>query len=167
MTTNTSNTAGMKALLELYDLHSKLFLNVLDGISEPDAQNRLNTKANHLSWIAGSLVQQTFVYANALGVAGKQTSHELFANGKGIQDGASYPPLDEYRTDWKAVRNDLRTALADATEEQLAGPDPFGMPGGQYTFFEVFGFGVHREAYCIGQIALYRRLLGYDAMKYE
>jgi hypothetical protein len=41
------------------------------------------------------------------------------------------------------------------------------MPGGDYTFFDTLTFSIDRESYCIGQIGLYRRLLGYDAMKYE
>ena len=45
--------------------------------------------------------------------------------------------------------------------------DPFEMPGGDYTLFDSITFSTDRESYCIGQIALYRRLLGYDAMKYD
>jgi hypothetical protein len=42
----------------------------------------------------------------------------------------------------------------------------FEMPEMKMTYFELFTFMIYREANMIGQIALWRRLLGYDAMKY-
>lgn len=167
MDTKTSKKNSLQPFLDLYDFHTKLYINALADISEQDAQNRLNTKANHISWIAGSLVQQTYMLANAAGIDKKQSADELFTNNKGIQDNTTYPPLAEYKKDWDAVRTDLKNALTAMSEEQLAGPDPFDMPGGNYTFFEAFTFCVDRESYCIGQIGLFRRLLGYDAMKFD
>jgi hypothetical protein len=52
------------------------------------------------------------------------------------------------------------------SEEDLNGPDPYKMPGANYTFFDTTVFCIDRESYCIGQIGLFRRLLGYEAMKY-
>jgi hypothetical protein len=40
------------------------------------------------------------------------------------------------------------------------------MPGESMTHFDLIAFIIYREANCIGQIALWRRLLGYEAMKY-
>jgi hypothetical protein len=166
-TTKTSKTSILPTLLGLYDAHTKYFHNALADISEQDAQNRLNTKANHISWIAGSLVHQAYSLANAVGIDKKQAADELFANWQGIQDGVTYPSLASYKKDWDAIRGDLRNALANMSDEELEGPDPFNLPDGKYTFFELLTFCIDRESYCIGQIALYRRLLGYDAMKYE
>lgn len=162
----------MEAMLGLYDYHTKLFPNALAGVSDKDAQDRLGTKANHIAWIAGSVVYQRQVLANAIGIEVKQTSEALFKAGKaeghkGIQDQVAYPSLDEYRTDWEKISSVLKKGLVDISEEQLNGPDPFEMPGGDYTFFDTFTFCIDRESYCIGQIGLYRRLLGYDAMKWD
>ena len=153
-------------LLMLYDYHSKLYLNAIDGISDQDSRNRLNTKANHIGWIAGSVVHERFQLANFLGIELKQTSHELFKDHKGIQDHITYPSLDEYRNDWKKITPALRKAILELTPEQLDGKDPYGMPGIE-TLFDAMVAIVDRESYCIGQIGLYRRLLGYEAMKYE
>lgn len=163
----TSKKASMEAFLALYDFHSRLFNNVIDGISEEDAQNRLNTKANHMAWLAGSLVYERFAIANAIGIDARQTSEDLFLNHKGIQDGIPYPPLDELRKDWSTITPLLKATLANLSEEALAGPDPFEMPGGDYTFFDSFTFCLDRESYCIGQLGLWRRLLGYPAMRYN
>ena len=161
----TKNT--METFIEIFDYHTKMFLNALDGISDKDAQNRLGTKANHIAWIAGSLVYQRQYIANAAGIDVKQTSENLFENNKGIQDNVTYPSLEEFKDDWNKISPLLKDALANMSEEQLNGPDPYKMPGTNYTFFDTaVVFSIDRESYCIGQIGLYRRLLGYEAMKY-
>ena len=73
----------MEVLINLYDYHTKLFKNSLADISDKDAQNRLGTRANHIAWIAGSLVYQRQVLANAMDIDVKQTSEDLFKAGKG------------------------------------------------------------------------------------
>ncbi|RYG25986.1 MAG: DinB family protein [Chitinophagaceae bacterium] len=157
----------MKTFMELYDFHTMQFRNVLEGISDEDAMNRLNTKANHVAWLAGSLVQERFELGKAMGITDiRQTSDELFSDHKGIQDGVTYPSLDEYRKDWEVITPRLREAFASVSNEKLDGPDPFEMPGGPYTLYDAITFCTDRESYCIGQIGLWRRLLGYEPMKY-
>ncbi len=163
----TKDSTSMETLINIYDWHTKLFKNVIDGIADKDAQNRLNTKANHIAWIAGSIVNGRYELGKFFGVELQQTSHELFKNNKGIQEGISYPPLDEFRKDWEKISEPVKDALANASEEKLNGPDPFNMPGGPFTFFDTIVACMDRESYCIGQIGLWRRLLGYEAMKYE
>ncbi|HEV2833500.1 MAG TPA: DinB family protein [Hanamia sp.] len=163
----TSKKVTMETFVEVYDYHTKMFINALDGLSDKDAQNRLGTKANHIAWIAGSLVYQRQFLANAVGIDVKQTSEKLFENNQGIHDNITYPPLEEYREDWEKISPLLKDALANMSEEELNGPDPYKMPGGNFTFFDTaVVFSIDRESYCLGQIGLYRRLLGYEAMKY-
>jgi len=162
-----SKKVTMETFIEIFDYHTKMFINALDGISDKDAQNRLGTKANHIAWIAGSLVYQRQYIANAAGIDVKQTSEKLFENNKGIQDNVTYPSLEELKDDWNKISPLLKDALTNMSEEELNGPDPYKMPGGNYTFFDTaVVFSIDRESYCIGQIGLYRRLLGYEAMKY-
>jgi hypothetical protein len=167
METTEARKASTRVLIGLYDFHTKLFYNVLVDISDKDANNRLNTKANHIAWIAGSLVHGRYALANALGIGMKQTSDKLFENNKGIQDSVTYPALSEFKKDWENISTVLKDALVNLSEDQLNGPDPFDMPGGDYTFFDTLTMCIDRESYCIGQVGLYRRLLGYEAMKYD
>ncbi|MDP9230732.1 MAG: DinB family protein [Bacteroidota bacterium] len=162
----TKNRTSMNTLTNLYDWHTKLFINVINGISDKDAQNRLNTKANHIAWIAGSLVHGRYELGKFFGIGIKQTSHDLFKDYKGIQENVAYPPLDEFRKDWENINQVLKDSLVNASGEQLNGPDPFKMPGGPFTFFDTIVACIDRESYCIGQIGLWRRLLGYEPMKY-
>jgi hypothetical protein len=163
---NTDKKASIEVILNFYDWHTKLFKNVLVEISDNDATNRLGTKANHIAWIAGSMVSERYQLATYAGKPMKQTSGTLFENHKGIQEGVDYPSLEEYKKDWEEITPVLREALSNLSNEQLNGPDPYGMGPGM-TFYDAIMGCTDRESYCIGQIALYRRLLGYDAMKYN
>jgi hypothetical protein len=167
METLISRTKEIQTLLGFYDWHTKLFGNVIDSISDKDAQNRLQTKANHVAWIAGSLVYERFQLASFLDVKLKQPSSELFKDHKGIQEGVVYPSLNEFKKDWDLIGPALRKALENVSDEKLDSPDPYIMPGKNLTLYETIQYTIDREAYCIGQIGLWRRLLGYEAMKYS
>jgi hypothetical protein len=164
---HTASKRSLDTLIVLYDLHTRLFQNVIDGISDVDAQNRLNTKANHIAWLTGSLVHERFELANAAGVDAQQSGDEFFMDQIGIQDDLIYPSMTVYKKDWNYITPVLKKALLYLSEEELAGPGPYGVPGDGLSFFDAITFIIDRESYCIGQIGLYRRLLGYEAMKYE
>ncbi|HTM99862.1 MAG TPA: hypothetical protein VL088_13995 [Pedobacter sp.] len=152
------------ALIDLFDMHTTYFNNALAGISDEDSLNRLGTKANHVAWIAGSLVQERYELAGLFGSTLKSSANELFKDHKGIQENAVYPALDSYQQDWAEISPILKEYLLKATEEELDRVLEF--PGMSFPMYEMVSFQMYREANCIGQIALWRRLLGYDAMKY-
>ncbi|MEJ7611083.1 MAG: DinB family protein [Ferruginibacter sp.] len=154
----------MYSLLVLYDMHTKFLPKVTEGFSEKDAQNRLDTKANHVAWLAGSLVQQRFELAKSFGVDATSAANELFKDHKGIQDDVNYPPLSGFIKDWGIISPRLREALMNLSDEKL--DSMFTMPEMSMSYFEFISFCIYREANCIGQIALWRRLLSYPAMNY-
>ena len=153
------------SLIVLYDMHTSFFPNAINSISDDDAHNRLNTKANHIAWLTGSLVHERYELANELGIDQKQTADELFKNHKGIQDGIRYPSLDSFKKDWETISPLLRDALVNISDERLNKSFEM-MPGETMPFYDLVTFMTYREANCIGQIALWRRLLGYEAIKY-
>ena len=164
MQTQTASTR-MQAIIDLYDMQTKFFNSALDGIKDEDAHNRLNTKANHVAWLTGSLVEQRYEIANYLGASGNQAAQELFKNNQGIKDDVKYPSLSSFKNDWEKISPQLREALVNVTDEKL--DEQFEMmPIMKMTYYELISFITYREANCIGQIALWRRLLGYEAMKY-
>ena len=164
MKTQTASTRT-EGLLALFDYHTAFFARALDGISKEDMHNRLKTQANHPAWLAGSLVNQRFMMTTETGTGQKQTGEELFKNNKGIQDGATYPTNDEYISDWNRITPEAREALVKIDDKKL--DSPFEMEGMKMTYFELISFTIYREASLIGQLALWRRLLGYPAMKYD
>ena len=148
----------------LKDMHTNFFSNVIVDISEKDANERMGTKANHMAWLTGSRVQERFELAGLFGIKKQQQAHELFKDHKGIQDGVAYPALTSFEKDWKIISPLLREALLNAEDEKF--DEPFEMPGMKMSLFDLVSFQIYREANCIGQLALWRRLLGYEAMKY-
>jgi hypothetical protein len=157
-------SSRMYPLLVLYDMHTDFFARALDGVTDTDSHNRLNTKANHIAWLTGSLVQQRYEMANSLGGDYHHNAGELFNDNKGIQDGVTYPSLDEFKKDWNVISPLFRDLLLKVTDDKL--DSQFQMPGMTFSYFEMITFMLYREANIIGQIALWRRLLGYEAMKY-
>lgn len=157
----------MYGFVVLHDMHTGFFKSVTDGITDKDAHARMDTKANHIAWLAGSLVQQRFEQAHLFGVSTetRQAAYELFKDNKGIQDGVTYPSLASFLKDWESISPVLREAMIKASAQQLDEVIEF-MPEFKASLFEMTSFTVYREANCIGQIALWRRLLGYEAMKY-
>lgn len=154
----------MYGLVTLFDMQTDYFSKVLDGIKDEDTHNRLNTKANHIAWLAGSLVDQRFELARNFGSDQRQGADDLFKNHQGIRDGVTYPPLEQYRNDWKKITPILREFLVNSNNEDLE--KIIDMGEFKTSTYELISFVMYREANIIGQIALWRRLLGYAAMNY-
>ncbi|MNK22837.1 hypothetical protein D3C87_411180 [compost metagenome] len=156
----------MYGFLVLYDMHTKFYHNVLEGISDEDANKRLDTKANHIAWLAGSLLQERFELANLLGVELKAGADELFKHHQGIKEDVKYPTISTYEDQWNTISPILREKLINVTDDELDKILSFPVEQMTFPLFEMVSFNIYREANCIGQIALWRRLLGYDGMKY-
>ena len=154
------------ALAAMYDMQTGLFKNALEDINDTDAHSRLETKANHIAWLAGSMVQQRYEMAELLGKGiGRQQADDLFKDMQGIKDDLTYPSLEQYVADWEKITPAMREAIVNADAETLDKMLDMD-PDMKFTYFEMLYFMNYREASIIGQIALWRRLLGYDAMKY-
>lgn len=157
----------IEPFLFLFDLHTQLFPNVITGITAEDAHKRFDTKANHVAWIAGSLVQQRVDMVNDLGGKAEQEAGSLFSNFQGIKDDVKYPELEIYNKDWQKVSPAARLMLTELSDEKLDSIYKIpGMPEMDMPYFDMAAYSIHRESYLIGQIGLWRRLLGYPAMKY-
>jgi hypothetical protein len=160
----TPRSSRMYGFMVLYEMHTDFLLRALAGIEQKDAQKRLDTKANHIAWITGSVVHGRYSLAKSFGINLPAVTDELFANNSGIMDDATYPLLEDFIKDWQEISPLLQEALISAKDEKLA--EKLVMPAMEITLFEMIGFSSYREANCIGQIALWRRLLGYPGMNY-
>lgn len=164
MTTKTASTRT-EGLLTMFDLQTGLLARALDGISPEDMYNRLGTKANHMAWLTGSLVSQRFLMVEDTNPEMKQTGAELFANNKGIQDNAKYPSKEEYLADWNRITPLSQKVLMDIDDAKL--DSEIDMGGFKMSYYDLITFTLYREASIIGQLALWRRLLDYPALKYD
>lgn len=146
-------------------MQTTFFARAVEGISAEDAYNRLNTKANHIAWLTGSLVHQRYLMIQETNPELKQTGDELFKDNKGIQDDAKYPTIAEYVKDWEKVSPLARQALVNINDEKLDSLIDMGFM--KMSYYDLISFTIYREASIIGQLALWRRLLGYPALKYD
>jgi hypothetical protein len=160
----TPTSSRMYGFIVLYEMQTDFLVRALDGIDQKDAQKRLDTKANHIAWITGSVVHSRYFLAKSFGIDLPSITDELFADNKGIVDDATYPLLEDFIKDWNEISPKLQEALTQATDEKLE--EKLNIPGMEITLFEMISFNSYREANCIGQIALWRRLLNYPGMNY-
>lgn len=164
MSTKTASTRT-EGLLALFDLQTGLLSRALDGLSEQDMHNRLGTKANHMAWLAGSLVAQRYMMVMETHPEMKMTGAELFGMNKGIDDTAKYPDNATYLQDWNTVTPFAREALAAIDDTKL--DSNLDMGGMKMKWMDMISFTIYREASMIGQLALWRRLLDKPALKYD
>lgn len=164
MQTKTASTRT-HGLLSLFDMHTTYFARALDGIADQDAHNRLNTQANHMAWLAGSAIHDRFQMTSETHPGQQQTGEDLFRDHKGIQDGATYPSMKEYLQDWERITPMAREALLRIDDEKLDSEIDMGFM--KMSYYDLLTFTIYREANIIGQLALWRRLLGYPALKYD
>jgi hypothetical protein len=155
----------MYGLMVLFEMHTDYFKRALEGIPDDAALNRLGTDANHMAWLAGSLLQERFELARLFGRDLSQKNADLFADHKGIQNGVKYPPLSDFIADWNTVSPIVAEILSNLSAEKL--DSDFDMMGTSMKHYELISFMTYREAACIGQLALWRRLLGFPALRYD
>ncbi|HEY9559475.1 MAG TPA: DinB family protein [Anseongella sp.] len=160
--TESTRTTGF---LTLFDLQTTFFKRAIEGVSEADLHSRLNTKANHMAWLAGSAVQQRFLMCSETNPGLKQTGGELFSNHQGIQDEAIYPSAEIYLKDWERVSPAARHALVMIDDAKL--DSEFDAMPMKMSYYDLISFTIYREANLIGQLALWRRLLNYPAIRYD
>ena len=155
----------MYAHLVLFEMHTKFLHAALEGISDEDAHKRLETKANHIAWLTGSIIQQRFEVAKMFGSKHISPADESFKNNKGIQDDITYPSLKDFLKDWEIISPVLREIFVNLPDDKL--DEVFElMPEMKMPHFDFISFVIYREASIIGQLALWRRLLDYKAMNY-
>ena len=75
--------------------------------------------------------------------------------------------LSTMQTDWNVLTPKIIQALDQLSEEQLAAESPFPIPFPEQSIRGLLGFQMHHLAYEIGQMALYRKFLGKEAMSYQ
>lgn len=159
----------VRVLIPGYRMHSQLFNNVIDGISLEDAKQRINGRTNHVLWMVGNLVNCRYWLSSALGLSEKDPNESLFADAKALDESFNYPQLEELKLEWHKISPILFNKLCNLTDEELLRKFSIGMETSfiEENYLNAVGMCVDREEYLMGQLALMRRILGYDAMKYN
>lgn len=159
----------LEIVIPAYRMHSQTFINVLDGISEEQATVRIQEKTNHIIWMVGNFVNMRYSLGWVLGLREEDPYSELFFQGKALDASKDYPSLADLIKSFHHISPLVYQQLLDTTDEDLAELFPMGMkvdflPEDKLNFV---GMCIDREDYLMGQLGLMRKLLGYDAMKYD
>ena len=162
----SENTTTLRSAIEQLKMQTQLFLNVVDGVSEEHALERLAGRSNHFAWLVGHIVSTRFQMGYVLGMPMREPHPELFERGIGLNENATYPSLETLVEPWAEFSEKLLAKLEDINEDQLASEPPIVTPIGDYSLRGFISFLAHHEAYHIGQLGILRKALGYTAMRY-
>ncbi len=146
-----------------FDLHTRLFNNVLQGIEEEESYKRFNN-SNNVKWLAGHLVSTRLLFANFSGLS-DDDSFKMF--GKGFDSSLNYPSLEQIKSKWNEIAPPISKRFKNLSPDDLKGKGIFQTPIGDDNMKNFIEFVLHHEAYHIGQIGFLRKQLGKESMKYS
>lgn len=158
-------------LLTQYDLHHKLYNNVLAGFSDEETNRRVHgdKKMNHVKYLAGHLLNSQYGIGMIAGIDPEIKWNELFAamNQSEAKDDIDYPEIEEIKAEWNAIHEPIREGLTNLSLEELNSkpPEPFDKLA--ESTGQLWAFLNHHQAYHIGQIGILRRGFGKPPMSYE
>ena len=161
----TNSAAALKAQ---FDLHSRLFNNALEGVTDVDANKRNSEQVNHMKWIAGHLLNTRLDSLTRMtGGTGDTSYGAQFGRGMSLDASANYPPIEEITSRWNAASEAISIGLTHLPEELLSSESPAKAPIADETFRGMLAFLISHEAYHIGQLSILRKLVGKEAMSYK
>ncbi|WP_234572715.1 DinB family protein [Rhodohalobacter sp. 614A] len=158
-------------LLIQFDLHHRLYNNVLQEFTDEESNQRLynDTNINHVKYLAGHLLNSQYGLARAAGVDVVVKWNDLFAvmMQSKAKDNFPYPSIGEIKKEWNDLYQPTKNALKRLTDSQLSEtpPSPFHQVANSKG--ELWAFINHHTAYHIGQIGILRRGFGKPPMSYE
>lgn len=158
-------------LLIQFDLHQRLYNNVLEGFSDDETNRRPNgdRNVNHVKYIAGHLLNSQYGLVSLAGIEHDEKWNDLFAvmGQSESQDNLDYPSIGEIKTEWNALYKPTRDGLSQLSEEKLSQPPPSPFGKLANSAGELWAFINHHQAYHIGQISILRRVFGKEPMSYQ
>jgi len=160
-----STAAALKAQ---FDLHTRLYNNVLDGVTDSEANNRNADHVNHIKWVAGHLLNTRLDVLTKMTGGQPDTSYGAqFGRGVALDPNATYPPIEEITSRWKNSSAAISEGIGHIPEEVLEAKAPVQAPIADDTIRGLLSFLVSHEAYHIGQLGLLRKMSGKEAMSYQ
>lgn len=158
-------------LLIQFDLHQRLFNNVLNGFTDEESNRRLydDKKMNHVKYLAGHLLNSQYGFGMLAGIEREVKWNDLFAAAgqSEAKDDVAYPSIEKIMTESNEMYPVTREGLRKLTSEELGKKPSNGLEKFWSTKNEMWAFLNHHQAYHIGQIGILRRGFGKEAMRYD
>jgi len=159
-----SRVVPMHAMLRL---HTRLFLNCFDEVSDETARLRPNEDTSSMAYIGLHMHDARHYLAKFVGLSESNPFEQITASAQTIDEIEIYPSLAEMRTAWLEVTAALDNRFETLDVESLSQPPPvmeYSFPFEDESLLGSIGFMLHHEAYHIGQLALLRRIHRLPAM---
>ncbi len=157
----------MNTIKTQFDLHTRLFNNIISDITDTQANTRANDKINHLKWLAGHVTASRMGLSKFGGLAEDNSLDEYFGHGKSLDETKNYPSLKEIQAKWNAISENISRGLGNLPKEVLDSKAPIDVPVSDPSMRGMLGFLMHHEAYHIGQMGILRKYMGKEAMSYK
>jgi len=153
-------------LRQMARLHTRLFLNALDGVDDDAAARRPEGRTNNITFVALHTLDARCWLAGLLGEPVTHPFDEQLKDVESVDDLDTLPPLAEVRAAWREASASFEALLDRLNAADLAGPSPMPFPIDDTTTLGGLVFMLHHEAFHVGQLALLRRYVGLDALSY-
>ncbi|MCC5942104.1 MAG: DinB family protein [Balneolaceae bacterium] len=164
-------TTKFNPLITQFDLHQRLYNNVLVGFTDEETNRRLPgyPHISHIKYIAGHLLNSQYGIAMLAGLKTEVKWNDLFAvmGQSEARDDISYPHIDEIMKEWNDLYRPVREKLYRMNDDQLMELPPEPFDAVSESKGQLWTFITHHQAYHIGQIGILRRAFGKDPMSYE
>tara|TARA_R100001143_G_scaffold63594_1_gene73160 strand:+ start:15437 stop:15922 length:486 start_codon:yes stop_codon:yes gene_type:complete len=161
----------MNPLITQYNLHHRLYNNVLDGFTEDECNQRLDhyPEINHVKYLAGHLLNSQYGIVMIAGLKPETKWNELFAvmGQSEAKDDIPYPHIDEIKAEWNKFYEPTLSGLKKLTTNDLNQKPPAPFDQVSESVGQLWAFISHHQAYHIGQIGILRRAFGKEPMSYE
>jgi uncharacterized damage-inducible protein DinB len=153
-------------LAGIFELNTDLLLNCLDGLSQDEAQRRLDGGGNSIIFLAAHLADTRHFLLGRLGRPLTNPLSRYLADARSIEDIGEWPALAEVRRAWLAVSAHLSDALANLESGAIERTGAHRFPVGDSSPLGMLAFLAQHDSYHVGQAAFIRRQLGKPAMTY-
>jgi uncharacterized damage-inducible protein DinB len=155
METDFKNISGM------FRANTDIITKAIADVRPEDWFRTPGDDSNHLMWLLGHVVVHRGYVLKNLGREWDRPWASLFARGTERMDEAQYPTVDEMRSAWNEISEQLKAALREAPDEVLAKPAPEGPPSFDKKMSGTVAFFAFHDTYHTGQVSFLRKWLGY------
>lgn len=159
------------ALLVQFDLHHRLYNNVLADFTNEETNRRLHDdpNINHVKYLAGHLLNSQYGLAMIAGLDPEMKWNDLFAvmGQSEAKDDIPYPDIEKVKAEWNDMHEHIREGLSQLATGDLSEIPPAPFDQVAESVGELWAFINHHQAYHIGQIGILRKAFGKEPMSYE
>lgn len=152
---------GFRNVSGMFRANTEIISKAIEGIPAEDWFRKPGDDSNHLMWVLGHLVVHRGSVLKIAGVDWSSSWGDLFARGSERVADAEYPTVDEMRTAWTEISEQLAGALRQASADLLEAPAPDGPPSFDKKVGGTIAFYAFHDTYHAGQVSYLRKWLGH------